>query len=142
MCLLFLEERAGASNSQFRLVSGPSSKLWICSLPIPELEPSVTRKCFMQSSSQAFTSLPRWENWGAEKSNLAQCHRAEPKVKLVFPEVQISVISTSDLLFGELMWGKSWYSEDVAAQYCFLFKLQVTSRIFRKKRIEIVLFYF
>jgi len=59
-----------------------------------------------------------------------------------FTDTSVMKISVLCLILGELMWGKSWYSEDVAAQYCFLFKLQVTSRIFRKKRIEIVLFYF
>lgn len=42
-------------------------------------------------------------------------------------------ISILCLVLGELMWEKSWYFEDVSAQYCFLFKLQVISRVLRKK---------
>ncbi|XP_067565974.1 zinc finger protein 518A isoform X2 [Delphinus delphis] len=51
--------KAGASNPQLCLVSGPSSKPWIHSLPIPQPEPSVTPKGFTQASSQALTSLTR-----------------------------------------------------------------------------------
>ncbi|CAK7299676.1 hypothetical protein VULLAG_LOCUS7742 [Vulpes lagopus] len=63
---------------------------------------------------------------GSEKLELAQCHRSETEVKLVFPDFQISVISTSNYYFL-LMWEKFWYFEDVLAQYFFLFNLQVTS---------------
>lgn len=51
-----------------------------------------------------------------------------------FTDTFVMKISILCLVLGELMWEKSWYFEDVSAQYCFLFKLQVISRIVRKKR--------